>query len=86
MHINVVYVAQNVVNTEIRLREHHLATLGKATHRDLGKLKSEIQEVEKRKLEANGNYWRIGEAVTLACSSLEDEGIASEMDLDAQIS
>ena len=36
-------------------------------------------------MELDGNYQRIGEEVTLACSSLEDEGITPEMALNAKI-
>ena len=48
-------------------------------------MRSEIQDVEQKKLESDGNYQRISEAVTLAYSTLESEGITPEMALDAKI-
>ena len=47
-------------------------------------MQSEIQEVEQKKWEEDGNYQRISEAVTLSCSILEYEGIPPEMALDAK--
>ena len=44
-----------------------------------------MQEVEQRKLEADGNYQRINEAITFSCSILEEEAITLEMPLDAKI-
>ena len=85
MHMNEVYAVQNVVNTEIKLRERHLATQVKAAHQDLRRLKSEIQEVEQKKWEEDGNYQRISEAVTFSCSILEKEGITPKMHPDAKI-
>ena len=85
MHRNEVYAFENVVNAEIRLRESHLNTKVKARHEYLRKLKSEIQDIEQKKLESDGNYQRISETVTLAYSSLEDEGITPEMAPDAKI-
>ena len=48
-------------------------------------MKSEIQAAKQKKLESNANYQRISEAVTLACSSFEEEGITLEMAMDAKI-
>ena len=85
MHMSEVYAIQNVVNAKIRLQECHLTTYLKVTHQDLRILKSEIQEVEQRKLEVDGNYQRISEGVTFPCSILEEEGITPERDQDAKI-
>ena len=83
--MNEVYAVQNVVNAEIRLRKHHLYAKVNAAHQDIRKLKNEIQEVEQKKLESDGNYQRISEAITWACRSLEDEGITLETTLDEKI-
>ena len=80
-----VYAVQNVVNTEIRLWERHLATQVKDAHQDLRRLKSEIREVKQRKLEVDGNYWRLSGAVTLACGNLAEEEITLELATDAKI-
>ena len=44
MHINELYAVQSVVNTEIKLRECNLEKKVKATHKDIKKMKLEIQE------------------------------------------
>ena len=48
-------------------------------------MQSEIQEVEQKKWEEDGNYQRISETVTFSCSILEEEGITSKMAPDAKI-
>ena len=85
MHMNEFYAVQNVVNTKMRLRDCHLDTQVKATHHDHRRLQSEIQEVEQKKWEEDGNYQRISETVTFSCSILEEEGITSKMAPDAKI-
>ena len=67
MHINEVYAVQNAINAEIKLRECNLKTKATVAHRDIKKIRLEIQETEHKKLEWKGNYQKISKAVILAC-------------------
>ena len=65
--------------------KRHLSTKVKYEHQDIRKLKNEIQEAKQKKLESDGNFHRIGEAVVLSCSSSQEEGITLDMASDAKI-
>ena len=73
------YVVQSVVNAEISLHERNLATKVKDAHKDIKEMNLEIQEIEQKKMEWEGNYQKISKAVALASKSFAEEGITEQI-------
>ena len=57
----------------------------KDAHKDIKKIKIEIQETKQKKMEWEGNSQKLSEAVALTCKNFEEEGITEEMELDAKV-
>ena len=83
--MNEVYAVQSAFNANIKLRKRNLETKVKAAHKDIKKMKLEIQETEKRKMELEGNCQKISEAISLACKNFAEEGITEEMTPDDEV-
>ena len=85
MNINEVYVVHTVVNAEIKLHDPTLATKVKVAHKDIKKMKLEVQETEQKKNECEENYQKSSKAVALTCKNFAEEGITEEMAPDAKV-
>ena len=83
--MNEVYAVQSVVNIDIKLLECNLETKLHSTHKDIKKMKLEIQETEQRKMELEGNCHKISKEVSLTCKNFEEEGKTKEMTPDSKI-
>ena len=57
------------------MRKCNLTTKVKVAQKDIKKIKLEIQETEQMKMESQGNYQKISEAVAHDCKNFKEEGI-----------